>query len=164
MKIWSHRAFQNMKKAGSRLLVIISFLQSFELEKGKKNGLQLNFLVNGGQDFHGLLLQASIGLRKYFLWRVVEKIKGQTFSNHCFDPHIDKLLHSRDLHQSVRESAVGMVHCTGHFTSLFNLSVPDRLKILKGKIQVIPKRDTHLGNLGRGGRYTKFEENRTNIK
>jgi hypothetical protein len=43
-------------------------------------------------------------------------------------------------------------------------SVPGRLKILKEKIQVIPKRDTHLGNLGRGGRCTKFEENRTNIK
>jgi hypothetical protein len=35
------------------------------------------------------------------------------------------------------------------------------MKILKEKNQVISKRDTHLGNLGRGGRYTKFEENRT---
>ena len=106
------------------------------------------FLVNGGQDFHGLLLQANISLRKYFLCPctpfgqqgilcatarkgdngigtlcshqysladkgVAEEIKGQTFSKHCFAPRIDKLLHSRPLHQSVRESAVGLLRCTG---------------------------------------------------
>ena len=43
-------------------------------------------------------------------------------------------------------------------------SVPDRLKIYVDKIEVIPKRDTNLGNLGRGDRCTKFEVNRTNIK
>ena len=43
-------------------------------------------------------------------------------------------------------------------------SVPDRLKLYGEKLQVIPKRDTHLVNLGRGDRYTKFEVNRTNIK
>jgi hypothetical protein len=106
------------------------------------------FFVNGGQDFHGLLLQASIGLRKYFLCpytpfgqqgilcasarigdtgidtlcsnqyslvdkRIDEEIKGQTFSKHCFVPRIDKLLHSRSLHQSVREDVVGLLRCTG---------------------------------------------------
>ena len=43
-------------------------------------------------------------------------------------------------------------------------SVPGRLKIYGAKIQVIPKRETHSGNLGRGCRYTKFEVNQTNIK
>ena len=32
-------------------------------------------------------------------------------------------------------------------------SVPDRLKLYGEKLQVIPKRDTHLVNLGRGGRH-----------
>ncbi len=73
-----------------------------------------------GQDFHDLLLQSNIGLRKIFLCpctpfgeQGVEEIKGQTFSKHYFDPRIDELLHSRPLHQSVRESSVGLVRCTG---------------------------------------------------
>ena len=53
--------------------------------------------------------------------------------------------------------------CTWYFPDGIS-SVPDRLKIYGGKIQVIPKRDTHLDNLGRGDRCTKFEVNRTNIK
>ena len=39
-----------------------------------------------------------------------------------------------------------------------------QIENLKVKNQVISKRDTQSGNLGRGGRYTKFEVNRTNIK
>jgi hypothetical protein len=49
--------------------------------------------------------------------RVAEEIKGQTFSKHSFVPrnvsHIDKLLYSRSLHQSVRESVVDLLRCTG---------------------------------------------------
>ena len=74
------------------------------------------FLVNGGQDFHGLLLQASIGLRKYFCVHVLLLGSRVSFallpakvimeSAHCA---VTNIAHSRPLHQSVRESVVGGV-------------------------------------------------------
>ncbi len=188
------------------------------------------FLVNGGQDVHGLLLQVSIGLRKYFLcpctpvgqqgilcdtdpkgdngigtlyshqyrfedkrevmchfirevmwhwtWKVLY-LYGFLQKRHlgCYLSQAVELLLWRSSTQIVLRSSSSSVSCSGGVVSSFWMSpsskpliqaafprsvtpgissVPGRLKIYCEKIQVIPKRDTHSGNLGRGCRYTKF--------
>ena len=85
------------------------------------------FVVNKGQDFHGLLFQTSIGLKKYSS----DRLKLEAF---------------------LISDVEGIS------------SVLDRFQIHGENIEVTPKREIHLVNLGRGDSCTKFEVNRTNIK